>query len=274
MCCLIWTASLAYHIKINVIDVFPGLLLDTESIYTKVTNTILAPYGKEMTWDIKAGCMGKPELPAAQHLLSCFPDLPKSFTAESYLIERNRLQDTFWHTTQFLPGAKRLLLHLAKHHVPIAVATSSKRRNYELKTNHLADIFGRDGVFATGERKMNVVCGDDRAVNGEPIAGKPAPDIFLTAARDKLGRDVGFGENPVVESQVVERAQGLVFEDALPGVQAGKRAGMNVIWVPDPNLLALSNGEKEPNALQPDRVIHSLEEFVPEDWGLPAYDEV
>nr|GAT46901.1 predicted protein [Mycena chlorophos] len=263
------------HAKIEyVLFDMDGLLLDTESIYTKVTNTILAPYGKEMTWEIKAGCMGKPELPAAQHLIASFPDLPESFTAEAYLVERNRLQDTFWPSTTFLPGAKRLLFHLAKHNVPIAVATSSKRRNYELKTGHLGEVFGSEGVFAA-EGKMRVVCGDDKTADGVPIGGKPAPDIFLAAARDKLGRNVGFGEVEVTAAQLKERAMGLIFEDALPGVQAGKRAGMNVVWVPDPNLLALSGAEKakEQGSLQPDSVLASLDVFVPQEWGLPPYDE-
>lgn len=55
--------------------------------------------------------------------------------------------------------------------------------------------------------------------------------FFLHAARVLLGRDVG-GENgngkegEVSDGQREERAKGLVFEDAIPGVQAGKRAGM------------------------------------------------
>jgi len=36
-----------------------GLMVDSERVYTEVTNDILAQYGKTMTWDIKAGLMGK-----------------------------------------------------------------------------------------------------------------------------------------------------------------------------------------------------------------------
>ncbi|CEH18481.1 Predicted haloacid-halidohydrolase and related hydrolases [Ceraceosorus bombacis] len=61
----------------------------------------------------------------------------------------------------------------------------------------------------------------------------------------------------------------LVFEDAKPGVQAGKAAGMKVVWVPDPNLRALLSKENED--LNADQILESLEDFEPEAWGLPPF---
>lgn len=71
-----------------------------------------------------------------------------------------------------------------------------------------------------------VVCGDDvRIAKGR---GKPCPDIFLLAARELLGLPVGTVEvDEAGESEKEVRGKGIVFEDAIPGVQAGKRAGMN-----------------------------------------------
>ncbi|KAI0775791.1 HAD-like protein [Trametes elegans] len=241
-----------------------GLLIDSERVYTDVTNELLAPYGKEMTWDIKAGLMGKPERDAALHLLSFFPDLPPSFTPEHYLAARRRLQDERWPSVQPLPGALRLVQHLHRRRVPIALATGSQRRNFELKSSHLGALFG---CF-----EGRVVCADDGLVR--PGRGKPHPDIFLVAAAKFLQRDVGageVGEDHVSEEEKAERAKGLVFEDAIPGVQAAKRAGMKVAWVPDPNLLAIG-GEAAPTVEKPDIQLKSLEEFVPEEWGLPPYD--
>ena len=41
-----------------------------------------------------------------------------------------------------------------------------------------------------------------------------------------------------------------------------------VVWVPDPNLLKLETQ----GLAAPDQVLGSLEDFVPEEWGLPPYD--
>ncbi|KAK7043154.1 hypothetical protein VNI00_008508 [Paramarasmius palmivorus] len=232
-----------------------GLMIDSEKIYTDVTSPscdhivdhgcrlwlpdeILAAFGKEMTWDMKAGCMGKPERPAAEHLLSFFPDI--DLPLEEYLRQRNVLQDQRWPTVPLLPGVKKLVYHLKKHNIPIAVATGSRRRNYELKTGHLGEVFDLfDG---------KIVCADDKQW---VMKGKPEPDIFLTAAREMLGRDVGRPREDVTPSQLAERAKGLVFEDALPGMQL-----LNVEYT----------GEE-----RPDQQLKSLEEFVPEAWGLPPY---
>ena len=109
---------------------------------------------------------------------------------------------------------RKLVQHLKSQNIPIAVATGSRRRNYELKTAHLSDIFD---CFDN-----RVVCGDDFS---EKIRGKPEPDIFLIAAREKLARNVGMNER-CSDAEKRERAKGLIFEDAIPGLQAGKRAGM------------------------------------------------
>jgi len=231
-----------------------GLMIDSESIYTKVTNDILGQFGKSMTWDMKAGCMGRPEREAAVHLLSYFPDIP--LTVESYLTQRNIGQDLLWPTVQLLPGVQKLVLHLKKHSIPIAVATSSRRRKYNMKTGHFTEVFG---CF-----EEKVVCGDD--FPGK-MKGKPEPDIFLTAAREQLGRKVGEHVD-CSEEEMEERGKGLVFEDAIPGMQAGKRAGMSVVWVPDANLLDVEFSGPE----KADQILKSVEDFVPEQWGLPPYD--
>lgn len=140
-----------------------------------------------------------------------------------YLTQRNILQDLAWPTVPLLPGVRKLVLHLKKHKIPISVATGSRRRNYEMKTGHLGEVFG---CF-----EGKVVCADDTQYAG--MRGKPNPDIFLVAAKEMLGKNVGplAGEGEagveLSEEQKQERKKGLVFEDGVPGMQAGKRAGMS-----------------------------------------------
>lgn len=82
------------------------------------------------------------------------------------------------------------------------------------------------------------------------LTGKPHPDIFLVAA----GR---FSDKPKPECC-------LVFEDAPNGVTAGKAAGMQTIMVPDEHIPR----EMTSHATL---VLKSLEEFKPEEFGLPPF---
>ena len=78
--------------------------------------------------------------------------------------------------------------------------------------------------------------------------GKPAPDIFLLAAK-RLG---------------VDPAECLVFEDAPTGTEAALAAGMSVVVVPDPNM----DHCHYKNASQ---IISSLKNCDPEYRGLPKF---
>jgi pseudouridine-5'-monophosphatase len=221
---------------------------------------------------------------SAEHLWSLLPGIEKHLSVDDYISERRRLQDLQWPHVDFLPGATKLIRHL---HIPMAVATGSIRRNFLLKTTDEQCSKEKVEIFRLfGD---NVVCGDDgpmgRSIWGteKMIRGKPAPDIFLCAA-EMISRGVGREETDVTEEQKAERKRGLVFEDGIPGVEAASRAGMQgerlmarkqyrkhihipcpVVWVPDASLLALGPKLDVPK-------ISTLEDFVPEEWGLPPYD--
>ena len=209
-----------------------GLLLDTEIIYTRVTQRIVGRFGKTFDWSVKSNMIGRPSLDSARYMVQAL-QLPIS--AEQYLEERDVLLREAFVENEPLPGAERLIRHLHDHAIPIAVGTSSNRELFEIKTSRHKNWFN---LFDA------VVTGDDAEVR----QGKPAPDIFLAAAR-RLDSDP---------------RRGVVFEDAPSGLAAGKAAGMRVVVVPDANM----DRSRYHDA---DLILDSLEAFQPESMGFPAY---
>ncbi|KAI9872854.1 MAG: hypothetical protein M1830_001120 [Pleopsidium flavum] len=210
-----------------------GLLIDSEDIYTICTNLTLHEYGKpSLPWHIKAQLQGRPG-PEAGRIFQEWAQLPMSYA--EFMAKQSMHQRERFPATQPLPGVPELLHTLHKATSPpvsIALATSSHRGNFDLKTGHLDHIFT---VFSDERR----VLGDDpRIPEGK---GKPAPDIYLLALKtinDGIRRE---GE----EKEIVPE-ECLVFEDSVPGIEAGRRAGMRVVWCPHPELLKEYKGrEKE-----------------------------
>ena len=67
------------------------------------------------------------------------------------------------------------------------------------------------------------------------------PDIYLLAleAINQELREQGNGEREITPEEC------LVFEDSVPGIEAGRRAGMRVIWCPHEGLLREYRGREE-----------------------------
>jgi pseudouridine-5'-monophosphatase len=206
-----------------------GVLLDTEKLYTEATQQIVGRFGKVFDWSVKGHMIGRPAMDSARYLVQAL-DLP--ITPEQYLAEREVIFTTLMPTADAMPGARELVEALADRGVPIAVATSSARPLYELKTTRHRDWFARFRA---------VVTADDPRVR----AGKPAPDIFLLAA-DELG---------------AAPASCVVIEDAPSGVAAGRAAGMQVIAVPDANMDRARYADA-------DLVLGSLRDLAPADLGF------
>lgn len=210
-----------------------GLLLDSEDLYTLCTNTLLAEYSKPpLPWSIKAQLQGRPG-PAASQIFFEWAQLP--CTREEYLSKQSALQRKHFPSAGPLPGVEELLRKLGaaqeEGRVELALATSSHKANFELKTNHITPLFA---PF----RPENRVLGDDpRIPQGR---GKPAPDIYLLALETLNARRRLQGEK-----HDILPAECLVFEDSVPGVEAGRRAGMQVVWCPHPELLKEYRGREE-----------------------------
>ncbi|KKA29382.1 hypothetical protein TD95_004035 [Thielaviopsis punctulata] len=215
-----------------------GLLLDTEDIYTLCVNLILEKYNKpKLPWSIKARLQGRPG-PAANELFHKWAQLPISH--DQYMEEYLALQHQYFPSTRPLPGIQKLLGDLGRtryfslpdtqsaaaaatagaHRVHIALATSAHTSNFNLKTSHLTSLFS---VFPSQRR----VLGDDPRI--PPGRGKPLPDIYQIALKT-INDSLDPGEKPITPEEC------LVFEDSVPGVEAGRRAGMRVVWCPHPML--------------------------------------
>ncbi|KAL7741258.1 hypothetical protein ACLKA6_015143 [Drosophila palustris] len=272
-----------------------GLLLDTETLYTLAAQMVLDPFGLKYTFEVKEKIMGLQTRPVAEFMVHYY-DLPMTWeeyakqqlqntrtlmgdaklmpagsfgrpypeavrfrvmgtqekrsaeiaidecqlpiTVGDFLKRYHKMCGERMRNVPLLEGAERLLRHLHANKVPFALATSSGAEMVELKTTNHRELFN---LF------NHRVCGSsDKEVKN----GKPAPDIFLIAA-------ARFSDKPKPENC-------LVFEDSPNGVSAGESAGMQTIMVPDPRL----SKDRCSHATQ---VLRSLEDFKPEQFGLPAF---
>ncbi|MGR3319437.1 MAG: HAD-IA family hydrolase [Candidatus Anammoxibacter sp.] len=207
-----------------------GLLLDTEPFYTQVTEKIVGRYGKQFDWSVKSQMIGKKSIDASRILVQAL-ELPIS--PEEYLEECEKLLEDLFPLSQPLPGAVEITQHLNSFQIGQAVATSSNHNMFLLKITRHQQWFN---IFDC------IVTADSPGVDH----GKPAPDIFLSAANQ-------LGANP---------EECLVFEDAPSGMEAALNANMSVVVVPDPEM-------DKSEYYGAHQMLNSLKEFQPQQWGMP-----
>jgi pseudouridine-5'-monophosphatase len=184
----------------HVIFDLDGVLLDTEKLYTQATRAVVSQYGRTFDWALKSRMMGRHELDAARLLVT---ELALPITAEEYLRRQLPIAERLFQSAQEIPGAAAFVEKIAARRMAMAVGTSSTLRLFELKTQHLP-WFSAFSVIVSGDHP-------------EVRQLKPAPDIFLAAAR-------GLSADP---------ALCLVIEDSPAGVSAARAAGMSVVALPD-----------------------------------------
>lgn len=177
-----------------------GLMLDTEIIYHRAWQQAAADLGYGLEDELLLQMVGIKTAECEEMVLAaCGRDFP--------LARFRPLWREHWHTLvdrhgiEHKPGLLGLLDTLEALQVPKAVATSSTRVEADF-------CLARTGI---AQRFVAVTAGD------EVREGKPAPEIFLLAAR-KLA---------------VPPEACLVLEDSAAGVLGATAAGMRTLMVPD-----------------------------------------
>ena len=183
-----------------------GTLLDTEPIYDSAAQRIIDEYGngEKITWDVKQHIVGTP----SKVHCKLFVDTYKiKLTPEEFEKKRDEYLVEPFKTCKFMKGAKEMT-HKCKHelNLKVAIATSSSKFLFDKKTSHVKDWL-KDNID-------KIITGDDSRIK----KGKPAPDIFILAAKE-LGLD---------------NKNCIIFEDALSGINAAISSGANiVVAIPD-----------------------------------------
>jgi HAD superfamily hydrolase (TIGR01509 family) len=177
-----------------------GLMLDTEPIYKVAWQAASAGLGYDLDDALYATFVGRPNVECERDLLDRF--------GSGFPLERFRNDwPPLWRDEAAARGIRKktglldLLAFLETQEVALAVATSTEADD-AVFTLGAAGLDGRFRVIVTGDQVAR---------------GKPAPDIYLEAAR-RLN---------------VEPAECVALEDSEAGILAASRAGMVALLVPD-----------------------------------------
>ncbi|MEV7521248.1 HAD family phosphatase [Streptomyces sp. NPDC091371] len=184
---------------ISVIFDLDGTLVDSEPNYYESGRRTLERHGvPDFTWEEHSRFIGIGTLETLEILKEHY-GIPAP--VEQLLAEQNAAYLELARTeTETYPEMRKFVERLRSEGVPMAVASGSSREAIDAV---LAGT-GLDALLTT-------------VVSAEEVAhGKPAPDVFLEAAR-RLG---------------AEPADCVVVEDAAPGALAARAAGMGCVAIP------------------------------------------
>lgn len=176
-----------------------GSLVDSMWIWHDIDVEYLGRFGIELPQKLQSEIEGMSFSETAVYFKERFA-IPDSL--EEMKTDWNRMAwDKYTHEVPLKPGIAEFLKECKEHGIKLGIATSNSR---ELVDN-IAAVHGLNNFF-------------DCIMTGcEVQRGKPAPDIYLAVA----------------EKLQVNPENCLVFEDIIPGIMAGKNAGMVVCAVED-----------------------------------------
>jgi HAD superfamily hydrolase (TIGR01509 family) len=186
------------RIKAIVFDL-DGLMIDTEPLARRAWDRVLQDHGEELDDETFTNMIGL-------RLEESSVVVQKAFRLETGPSELARREELYMAQIMSegipsMPGLLRLLGEIDRRAIPWAVATSS-RKAYATKVLDQLDLLNQCRAIAAGD---------------EVARGKPAPDVYLLAAK-RLN---------------IDPAQCLALEDSVPGIRACSAAGMRTIAVPN-----------------------------------------
>src|SRR6478752_5699878 len=202
-----------------------GLLLDTESVWTRAERDLFRSRGTEFTPADKRELVGTSAGVAGRVLER---RLEEPGRAAELIEELNELVVAeLEHGVEAMVGARELLQALASRGTPIALVSNSPLP-FVLRSLEIAAFEDRFDVIVSAH---------------ETAAPKPAPDPYLEACR-RLGVEPG----PSV----------VALEDSPTGVAAAIAAGLTVIGVPSIEGIALEEAHHIAESLMDDVVARRL----------------
>ena len=175
-----------------------GVLVDSEKLANQELVMALARHGLDISFEeaVQSFAGFAPEDTVAKAETMLGRALPQDFWSKT----QERTFAAFERDLQPIKGAADLVWALKENDIRVCVASSGTHE----KMNLTLKLTGLDGLF-----RPNVFSAADVG------RGKPAPDLFLFAARQ------------------METAPSdcLVIEDSRPGIEAARTAGMDVIFL-------------------------------------------
>jgi len=201
-----------------------GVLIQSEEVWDEVREEYVRERGGRYDAEVQRAMMGMSSVEWSRYLheTAGVPDEPPAIN--DAVVER--MLAAYEDHLPLIDGAVEAVERLAAHY-PLAVASSSNRPLIDA----VLDVSGLARFFRA-------------TVSSEEVPrGKPAPDVYLEAAR-RLG---------------VDASRCAAIEDSHGGIRAAEAAGMRVVAIPNP-----SYPPDEDSLAQADVVIRSLEELTPE----------
>ena len=177
-----------------------GVLIQSEEIWDEVREQFVRERGGRYDAEIQRALMGmsSPEWSSYLHEHAGVPCDPEAINAEVVRLMLAAYRDHL----PLIPGALDAVRRLAAQ-FPLGLASSSNRELIDA----VLDVAGLAPLFAA-------------TVSSEEVAhGKPAPDVYLEAAR-RLG---------------IAPGRCTAVEDSHGGIRSAKNAGMRVVAIPNPS---------------------------------------